>query len=52
MGLATGSCEVEARSEEEAMMECALSYTHRPQDAGPSLGFRLARGLTSEEGPA
>lgn len=28
---------------------CALRYTHRPQDVGPSLGFRLARGLTSEE---
>ena len=22
---------------------CALRYTHRPQDRGPSLGFRLAR---------
>ncbi len=22
---------------------CALRYTHRPQDVGPSLGFRLAR---------
>jgi formylglycine-generating enzyme required for sulfatase activity len=21
---------------------CALRYTHRPQDNGPSLGFRLA----------
>jgi formylglycine-generating enzyme required for sulfatase activity len=24
---------------------CALRYTHRPQDIGPSLGFRLARDL-------
>jgi formylglycine-generating enzyme required for sulfatase activity len=23
---------------------CALRYTHRPQDSGPSLGFRLAHG--------
>jgi len=22
---------------------CALRYTHRPQDRGPSLGFRLVR---------
>jgi formylglycine-generating enzyme required for sulfatase activity len=22
---------------------CALRYTHRPQDVGPSLGFRIAR---------
>jgi formylglycine-generating enzyme required for sulfatase activity len=25
---------------------CALRYTHRPQDSGPSVGFRLARDLS------
>ncbi len=28
---------------------CALRYTHRPQDVGSSLGFRLVREFTSEE---
>jgi formylglycine-generating enzyme required for sulfatase activity len=28
---------------------CALRYTHRPQDRGDSLGFRLVRDLTKEE---
>jgi formylglycine-generating enzyme required for sulfatase activity len=28
---------------------CALRYTHRPQDRGDSLGFRLARDVTKEE---
>lgn len=27
---------------------CALRYTHRPQDVGPSLGFRLVRETSSE----
>lgn len=28
---------------------CALRYTHRPQDRGDSLGFRLVRDLTRKE---
>ena len=28
---------------------CALRYTHRPQDSGDSLGFRIVRDLTREE---
>jgi formylglycine-generating enzyme required for sulfatase activity len=31
---------------------CALRYTHRPQDRGPSLGFRVARDLTPGPGSA
>jgi formylglycine-generating enzyme required for sulfatase activity len=28
---------------------CALRYTHRPQDGGDSLGFRIVRDVTREE---
>ncbi len=31
---------------------CALRYTHRPQDRGPSLGFRVARDLSPGPGSA
>lgn len=31
---------------------CALRYTHRPQDRGPSLGFRVARDLRPRPGSA
>jgi len=27
---------------------CGLRYTHRPQDSGPSLGFRLVREIPAE----
>lgn len=30
---------------------CALRYTHRPRDLGPSLGFRVVREISSQQTP-